>query len=119
MKKLILIAFIFLFSFAKDFSIVNPTWAIIDSVGNYELIYKKEYKKYLEIVKETDKVIKLQNPYIESKIYNKVFKSGIWDKMIQNLKNIYQKSKNPTIKQIIFYMEDIKKRVKEKNFAIV
>jgi len=118
MKKF-LIVFLFVFSFGENFSVVNPNWSIIDAVGNYEMIYKKEYKKYLEVIKETDKILKLQSPYIQENIYNKVFKSGVWDKMIKNVKNIYQKSKDPVLQKIINYMEDIKKRVKKQEIAIV
>ena len=117
MKKLIIIFFVVL-SIAKEISIINPTWSIIDSVGNYELIEKGYYNKYLEIIKETDKIINL-NPEVDSSIYNRVFKSGIWDKMILHLEKIYEKSKNPLIKEIIKYMKDIKKKVKEKKIAIV
>ena len=117
MKKIIFI-FIFVFSFSKEISILNPTWSIIDSVGNYELIKKGSYNKYLKIIYETDKVINI-NPEIQSSIYKKVFKSGIWDKIIENIKKIYIKTKNPTLRKIIEYMKDIKNKVKEKETAIV
>ena len=118
MIKKILILFSIAFLFGKDLSIINPTWSIIDSVNNYELIKKHKYKSYLTIIKETDKIINLQHN-IDYEIYQKVFKSGLWDRMIKNLKEIYIQNHNKIIKEIIKYMEDIKKKVKEKNIAIV
>ncbi len=116
MKKIIILM-LFIFSFASNLSIVNPTWSIIDCVNNFELVEKKEYKKYLNILKETDKIISLKNSYIDRSVYDKVF-NGICDKMILKVKKIYKKEKNPILKKIIFYMQDIKKKAKKRSFAI-
>ena len=117
MKKIIISMF-FIFSFASNLSVVNPTWNIIDCVNNFELIDKKEYKKYLQILKETDKAVSLENSYINAEFYDKVF-NGVCDKMILKVKKLYKKNENPLLKKIIFYMEDIKKKAKKRNFAIV
>jgi len=116
MKK-ILLAFIFVFSLAANMSIINPTWSIMDCVNNYELIDKNR-QKYLDILKSAEKVIKLKNSFIKEDVYNKVFKSGVWDKMIEHVKKLYNKTHNKTLKEIIFYMEKIKKEAKKQNFAI-
>ena len=116
MKKVIFSMF-FVFSFAANLSIVNPTWNIIDCVNNFELINKKEYKKYLNILKETDKAISLKDSNIRADVYDRVF-NGVCEKMILKVKKLYQKEKNPLLKKIINYMLDIKKNAKKRDFAI-
>ena len=116
MKKIIL-AFLFVFSLASNMSVINPTWSIIDCVNNYELI-NKDKQKYLDILKSAEKVIKLKNSFIKEDVYDKVFKSGVWDKMIEKVKKLYNKTHDKTLKEIIFYMEKIKKEAKKQNFAI-
>ena len=115
MKKIILLMF-FVLSFASNLSIINPTWNVIDCVNNFELIDKKEYKKYLQILKETDKAVSLKNSYINENVYDKVF-NGVCQKMILKVKKLYQKEKNPLLKKIIDYMLDIKKNAKKQKFA--
>jgi len=116
MKKILLIL-AFTFSLALNISTINPTWSIIDCVNNYTLI-NKDRQKYLEILKSAEKVIKLKNAFIKEDVYDKVFKSGVWDKMINHVKNLYNKTHSETLKEIIFYMEKIKKEAKKQNFAI-
>ena len=118
MIKKILILFSIAFLFGKNLSIINPNWSIIDSVNNYELIKKHKYKSYLSIIKETDKIISVKHN-IDYEIYQKVFKSGLWDRMIKNLKEIYIQNRNEIIKKIIKYMQDIKRKVRKKEIAIV
>ncbi len=118
MKKLILIlTTLMTINFASNLSIINPNWAIIDSINNFKLVKKHKYLLYLNIVKETYRVINIK-PRIDESIYEKIFKCGIWNKMIKDLEKIYEKNHNKTIMKIISYMKKIKEKVKEKNTAI-
>ncbi len=116
-KLLILLFFVLVFASNSNLSVVNPTWNIIDCVNNFELIKKREYGKYLNILKETDKAVSLKESYIDSKIYDTVF-NGVCSEMIKKVQKIYQKEHNPILKKIIFYMKDIKKKAKKRVIAV-